>query len=116
MKKWILNIFDGNEEKGQEYVKMIVDEEGFDNIDVFCSMRDDDLKEIGIDKKGDRMKILHQIKRYNQMNGQTSVIATQEQNIASRSRSVGVLEMFFCVSFSVFVYWILENFSQYTPK
>ena len=65
LEQWILNIFGGNEEAGKEYVKMIIENEGFDDIDVFCNLNENDLKEIGINKKGHRMKFIQTIKEYN---------------------------------------------------
>ena len=66
LEQWILNIFiNGNEAIGKEYVKMIIENEGFDDIDVFCNLNEMDLKEIGINKKGHRMKLMQKIREYN---------------------------------------------------
>ena len=62
---WILNMFNGHEDIGKEYVRIIMDDEGFDDIDVFCNLNENDLKEMGINKKGHRMKIIQKIKEYN---------------------------------------------------
>ena len=64
LEEWILNIFSGNEEFGKKYVKIIIENEGFDDIDVFCNLNANDLKEMGIDKKGHRMKIMQKIREY----------------------------------------------------
>ena len=64
LEQWILNMFNGNEEIGKEYIKIIINNQGFDDIDVFCDLNENDLKEIGINKKGHRMKILQKIKEY----------------------------------------------------
>ena len=61
---FILDIFSNDETIGQEYVKLIIENEGFDDIDVFCKLKENDLKEIGINKKGHRMKILGGIEKY----------------------------------------------------
>ena len=34
LKKWILNIFDNNKKIGEEYIKIIIDDQGFDDIDI----------------------------------------------------------------------------------
>ena len=65
LEEWILNIFNGNEKIGKEYVEMIIENEGFDDIDVFCNLNENDLKEIGINKKGHRMKLMQKIREYN---------------------------------------------------
>ena len=65
LEEWILNTFNKNEDIGKQYVKIIIDDEGFDDIDVFCNSNDNDLKEMGINKKGHRMKLMQKIKEYN---------------------------------------------------
>lgn len=72
LKEWILSIFDSdnnnnsNDEIGSEYVKLIVDKEGFDKIDDFVELDESELKEIGIDKKGHRLKFLKKMRQYHE--------------------------------------------------
>ena len=65
---WILSVFknNGSNNIGKEYVELIVDKEGFDNLSEFVQLTENDLKEIGIDKKGHRLKFLNKMKQYNQ--------------------------------------------------
>ena len=74
-KKWILSVFDtttnndnnsNNNKIGNQYVELIVNKEGFDNLDDFVQLNDDDLKEIGINKKGHRLKFLRKIQNCRQ--------------------------------------------------
>ena len=78
LKQWIINLF--NEKIGQEYVKIIIDDQGFDDIDVFCELTENGLKEIGINKKGHRMKIMQKIKEYN-CNKLQSLMKNKSMNI-----------------------------------
>ena len=64
LKKFILSIFGNDEATGHRYVEKIIDDEGFDNIKVFCSLTSNDLKEIGVEKMGHRKKIMQQIQEY----------------------------------------------------
>ena len=68
LEAFILDIFNNDIESGKEYVKIVISNEGFDEIDVFCNLNENDLKDIGINKKRHRMKIMKKIQQYNQFN------------------------------------------------
>ena len=78
LKQWILSLF--GEKIGKEYVKIIIHDEGFDDIDVFCDLSDNDLKEIGINKKGHRMKFVKEIREYRDKKIQ-SLMINQNRNV-----------------------------------
>ena len=66
LSQWILNMFENNKKMGKEYVKIITNykEKHFNDIDAFCNVNENDLKEMGINKKGHRMKFLRNIRKY----------------------------------------------------
>ena len=65
-KRWILSAFNGNIDVGNKCIDIIVDQEGFDDIETFSLLTDNDLKEMGIDKKAYRIKLLRKIDEYKQ--------------------------------------------------
>ena len=56
--KWILNVFDNDSKIGYNYINMIIVDQGIDDIEMFSKLTDKELKQIGIHKKGHRMKFL----------------------------------------------------------
>ena len=62
-KEWILGVFKGNSNTAEEYIGLIVNKEGFDSLDEFVKLSETDLKEIGIDKKGHRLKFMTKMKQ-----------------------------------------------------
>ena len=68
LKEWIISVFNNNSELGAHYVNIIVTKEGFEDIETFVKLSENDMKEIGIDKKGHRIKFMAKINEYNQKN------------------------------------------------
>ena len=62
--QWILSIFGNKTEIGQQYIDIIVKKEGFDDIETFSTLKEKDLIEIGIDKKGHRVKFIRKMQQY----------------------------------------------------
>ena len=60
----IKSLFKNNNELCNDYIELIIKNEGFDDLSTFCQLNDNDLKEIGINKKGHRMKFLNYFQSY----------------------------------------------------
>ena len=75
---WILTVFGNNGQIGKEYVELIVNKEGFDNLQEFIQLTENDLKEIGIDKKGHRLKFMTKMKQYRENEKNASQLVDTE--------------------------------------
>lgn len=63
-RQWILSVFDNNDQIGNEYIELIVNKQGFDDMKDFIELSELDLKEIGINKKGHRLKLIKGMRQY----------------------------------------------------
>ena len=64
VKAFLRMLFGYNESVCKEYIELLVVKEGFDDLDILAQLTDVDLIQIGIAKKGHRMKILSQCKLF----------------------------------------------------
>ncbi|MCP5015659.1 MAG: hypothetical protein GY938_10350 [Ketobacter sp.] len=60
MKQWMYNVLGKNKEDWSKYNDLFIND-GWDTLDVIKEMNDEDLVELGINKKGHRIKIIKAI-------------------------------------------------------